>query len=747
MKQATPFDRWVAQGDAFRDAGQPSKAAEAYRRALNLEPGHPDIRVQLGNMLKDAGRLGEAEDAYRAALAAGADTGDTNVQLGRALRRSGKREAAYGCFIAALRASPNNHDAVDELVSLGEFWTAQRHVGLGASTIADVVATLNGIKQNLARIEQVLPQVANLAAIPPSRWDLWRQLWQVPPAPVGATPIGLVVLADPAPAEVLVEILAGVEGQRHAALTALVLTGDAGATGIVARRAAAHTGRLLAPFAPAPTRGETRAAFAGPADLRAALDQAALAKLDWIAVAVEPVVLHPEAIGWLASAALAAPDFVAAFADDDELATRTGATVGVPPTYTRPTLRSAADPELLEQGQDLGAIILARRAALIAILDVLAATTPVSDADPRTTWWVELHRRLLARGRIAHVNEPLSSRLPPVIEARRAAATPPPKGAASPPALPPRAAAGITPGSGILAVVPSRGRADLLAHTLSSLRATAEVPGSVSVLVVAARTGDDTEAAAMTELLARYGNEGWLEVAQRDEAFDRLRFANAGAAARTGCPILLFATDDLEMSSFGWDQCLRQQLGKADVGAVGARLIDPARVLLHAGLLLGTGAAGYAAEGLGALPGQHGPEARWRMRRSVAAVSGVCLACRRSDFLAIDGFDAQLPGGALADVDLCLKLAARGLRIVYEPQVEAILHATQAAAPEFAPPENDPETAAAAAVMRARWGDRMTTDPYFNTHYARWGSPFAWLRAPTRGTASGSEVGSDSPGT
>ena len=53
----------------------------------------------------------------------------------------------------------------------------------------------------------------------------------------------------------------------------------------------------------------------------------------------------------------------------------------------------------------------------------------------------------------------------------------------------------------------------------------------------------------------------------------------------------------------------------------------------------------------------------------MSAVTGACLAVGRDKFLAVGGFDAVELPIELSDVDLCLKLNARGWQTIIDPQV------------------------------------------------------------------------------
>ena len=86
---------WLTQrADRARDRGDCATAAVLYRRALALDAGWADIRVQLAHMLKELARYGEAEAAYRQAMAQSPDDGDIPLQLGHLLKLLGRVDEA-----------------------------------------------------------------------------------------------------------------------------------------------------------------------------------------------------------------------------------------------------------------------------------------------------------------------------------------------------------------------------------------------------------------------------------------------------------------------------------------------------------------------------------------------------------------------------------------------------------------------------------------------------------------------------
>jgi GT2 family glycosyltransferase len=122
------------------------------------------------------------------------------------------------------------------------------------------------------------------------------------------------------------------------------------------------------------------------------------------------------------------------------------------------------------------------------------------------------------------------------------------------------------------------------------------------------------------------------------------------------------------------------------------------------------------------------------LRRSVGAVTGAFLATRRTTFEKCGGFDACRFSIWFNDIDYCLRVRSQGMRVVFEPAIEALHHESKTLAEAFADHVRNVNFEAAAMEMRRIWGEMFEADPYYNPHYARWGAPFEWLVAPRRDT-------------
>jgi O-antigen biosynthesis protein len=110
--------RLIRRADRDRDAGDYSRAAKLYSRALKLDPTRTDIHVQYGKMLKEVGRYEEAEGAYRRALSQSHGDGQIHLQLGHLLKLTGRTEQAAEAYEEAQRVLPDSSISSLELRNL-----------------------------------------------------------------------------------------------------------------------------------------------------------------------------------------------------------------------------------------------------------------------------------------------------------------------------------------------------------------------------------------------------------------------------------------------------------------------------------------------------------------------------------------------------------------------------------------------------------------------------------------------------
>ena len=179
------------------------------------------------------------------------------------------------------------------------------------------------------------------------------------------------------------------------------------------------------------------------------------------------------------------------------------------------------------------------------------------------------------------------------------------------------------------------------------------------------------------------------------------------AVAQTDSPWLLFLDDNVQAIGPDWLTIMAEHVQRPETGAVGPRLVNSSGTIEHAGLVLG--ANGIAQSAFRGFPSEHpGVNRQLQMTRNYSAVSSACLLVRREVFQQIGGFDEKL-SGALADVDLCLKMRRAGYLILYTPLAKLCW--------DPSPPKGVDATAE--AIIRQRWSDVLEQDPYYNPNLAR----------------------------
>lgn len=177
--------------------------------------------------------------------------------------------------------------------------------------------------------------------------------------------------------------------------------------------------------------------------------------------------------------------------------------------------------------------------------------------------------------------------------------------------------------------------------------ALAETPRDIEVIVV--DSGSDREVTAI--LTAIYLSDPRVRVLRGPEQTSPPAALDLAIAAATGELTVVMAPDDRPHP--GWLAPLLAALERPEVLAAQPLILSADDTVWSAGIV---------SHGPHVLPGhllaRHPVEDVPDTAIHPDAVSAVCLAMRTSDLVRLDGFDPAL--GALADVDLCLRLAGEG---------------------------------------------------------------------------------------
>lgn len=138
---------------------------------------------------------------------------------------------------------------------------------------------------------------------------------------------------------------------------------------------------------------------------------------------------------------------------------------------------------------------------------------------------------------------------------------------------------------------------------------------------------------------------------------------NRGAVHATG-EYLLLLNDDVEVIAADWIERMLALAVQRGIGLVGAHLYFEDGTLQHAGHVYRRGEPTHAA--IGWSDDRSDPIGSIRFDREVSGATAACAMLSAETYRAVGGMSTLLPGN-YNDVDLCMKVRARGLRTVVTP--------------------------------------------------------------------------------
>jgi GT2 family glycosyltransferase len=280
------------------------------------------------------------------------------------------------------------------------------------------------------------------------------------------------------------------------------------------------------------------------------------------------------------------------------------------------------------------------------------------------------------------------------------------------PVLPARVAA--TSDARVSVIIPTRNQAALLGECLAGLD---RVTHAAIERIVIDNGSDDPATLALLERIERDG----ATLLRLPGPFNFSALNNEAIRHATG-DYICFLNNDVEMIDDEWLGLLVRQASRTDIGAVGARLLYPDRTVQHAGVFTGIGGgAGHAHRFQ--REDESGYFERARLPQQVSAVTAACLLVAREKFLAVGGFDETDFPVAFNDVDLCLKLNARGWQSFYEPRATLIHHESKSRGKDSAR-SNRVRFARELAALKRKWHTDQGADPFHHPHLSSFSEQF-----------------------
>lgn len=254
--------------------------------------------------------------------------------------------------------------------------------------------------------------------------------------------------------------------------------------------------------------------------------------------------------------------------------------------------------------------------------------------------------------------------------------------------------------------IPTRDRVDLLSNCVEGLLHRTDWP-NLEVIIVDNGSVEPETLAYMRDII----DDKRVKVIRYDGEFNFSRLNNIGASHASG---LLFGliNNDLLVKDSNWLRIMASHAVRPNVGAVGALLYYGDDTIQHAGVVLGIG--GVASHIHKRLPmGKPGYYGRTVVTQDVSSVTGACLLTRLDLYLDIGGLDEASFPVAYNDIDFCLKVRSRGLRVILAPDAQ-LYHLESLSRGLDNDPAKRARLARDKALMNERWGSILMTDPFYN---------------------------------
>lgn len=216
-------------------------------------------------------------------------------------------------------------------------------------------------------------------------------------------------------------------------------------------------------------------------------------------------------------------------------------------------------------------------------------------------------------------------------------------------------------------IVPTRDRPELIGPCVDGILNHTDYPALELVVV-----DNGTTAPAALAVLESIKSDRRARVQRDDRPFNYSQLNNLGATLAEG-EILVLLNNDTQILHADWLTELASLASRPDIGAVGAKLLYPDLRVQHAGVSFGPDKT-VLHQMRFAQRHETGPGGELALLRCSSAVTGACLAVRKGLYFDVGGLNEKHLRVAYNDVDLCRRIARRGLAIVWTPFAELLHH-------------------------------------------------------------------------
>lgn len=260
-------------------------------------------------------------------------------------------------------------------------------------------------------------------------------------------------------------------------------------------------------------------------------------------------------------------------------------------------------------------------------------------------------------------------------------------------------------------IIPTKDHIDVLDTCIKSILEKSTYPNYEIILI----ENNSTEKATFDyykRIQQSYPDK--IRVAYWKHEFNFSKLMNFGAKHAYG-DYLLLLNNDTEVITPHWIETMLGICARKEVGAVGVKLLYPDDTIQHAGVAVGGDVAGHL--------GHNYPKTDTGYfdfldcQRQLSAVTAACVMTPKDAFESVGGFTEELTV-AFNDIDYCLKLGERGMKIVYTPEVELFHYESISRGADTTDVHKRVRFKRESAYMHYRWADiYVQGDPCMNPNF------------------------------
>jgi GT2 family glycosyltransferase/2-polyprenyl-3-methyl-5-hydroxy-6-metoxy-1,4-benzoquinol methylase len=266
-------------------------------------------------------------------------------------------------------------------------------------------------------------------------------------------------------------------------------------------------------------------------------------------------------------------------------------------------------------------------------------------------------------------------------------------------------------------IIPTRDKIEFLRPCVESLLEKTAYP-SYELLIIDNQSVDPDVFEFYDQLLSVYPEK--IRILHYDQPFNFSAICNFGAKQARG-ELILLLNNDTRVIHGEWLERMVSHAMRPGIGVVGARLIDSkSSRIQHAGVILGINSVADHIFAESSKFSDSGYMGRAQVDQNFSAVTAACMLIPRAIYDEVGGMDESNLPVLFNDVDLCLKIGARGYKIVCTPYA-SLIHDAHNSLQDI---NKDPEKAAL-SIARARrerdfmyrhWLPTLANDPAYNRH-------------------------------